>query len=342
MRYLKSLTCAWSLSALLLLACSSSNGDDNGGTTGGGNQGDGGQRVETELYGMLGKCASIKTISAWQDQKLADGVTYVKTSVVKTSGRKDVIYIVKKAANAPGAALKTGLNVPADGDKWPYEMSFPLDIAKKFDTTGESVVALQGGDFSRWLDYQLADPQPIDFGCRGPVHHRGKVLQDHFVPEEGWAHQALSFIGIDKSGKMVIGDAADYPSKKSSLQECTGGGYRIVRDGTVCKGYDLKVNGEYAELEDKYPFSSIGCRADGTIIMLICDGRTDVSTGLTYAEAGNIMKAMGCEQALMLDGGGSAQMFIKSPKTGTIALQNKPTDGGQRKMRTYWMLTVTK
>ena len=44
----------------------------------------------------------------------------------------------------------------------------------------------------------------------------------------------------------------------------------------------------------------------------------------------------------MLDGGGSAQMLLKNEKTGDFVLQNKATDGGQRQMRTYWMITVKK
>ena len=93
-------------------------------------------------------------------------------------------------------------------------MSYPIDIAKMFDTNDEQVTAVIGGDFFRWLDSQLENPQPIDYGCRGPVHHRGKVLQDHFVPETTFPHQALSFLAVDKNGKVIIADAAEYAGMK--------------------------------------------------------------------------------------------------------------------------------
>lgn len=336
MHYLRTLTCLWGLLAFLVLACSSNNEDNIG------DEPKDNQRVENELHEMLEGSSTVKTIQTWADKNLSEGVTYARTQVVKASERPATIYLVKMTGNAPNAALKTGLTVPAATDKFPYQMSYPSEIAKKFDKTDESVVALIGGDFFRWLDYQLENPQPIDFGCRGPVHHRGLVLQDHFVPEDGWVHQALSFLGVDKNGKVVIGDAADYVGMKDNLQECTGGGYRTLRDGKVCKGFDIKHNGNYVALEDKYPFSSIGFRADGTVIMMIVDGRSTISTGLTYAEAGELMKSMGCTNALMLDGGGSAQMLLKNEKTGKFTLQNKATDGGQRQMRTYWMITVKK
>lgn len=335
--YSKTLTLIWSLTALPFIACSSPIEDNKAG-----NDTKNDQRIENELYGMLEECATIKTIQKWSDKELSEGVTYVKAQTVKDSDRPATIYLVKMAPDAPGAALKTGLDVPEAGDVFPYEMKYPSEIAEMFDTSEEKVVAMIGGDFSRWLDYQLADPQPIDFGNRGPVHHRGQVLQDHFVPEEHWVHQALSFIGIDKDGKGVIGDAADYPGAKDRLQECTGGGYRTLRDGKVCKGFDIKDDGNYVPLEDNYPFSSIGFREDGTVIMMIVDGRSEISKGLTYSEAGSLMLAMGCTNALMLDGGGSAQMLLKNEESGKFTLQNKATDGSERKMRTYWMITVTK
>ena len=336
MHYLRTLTCLWSLLAILVLACSSSNEDniENG------TKND--PKTENELYKMLQGSSTVKNIQTWTEKELSEGVTYAKTQVVKASERPATIYLVKMAGDATNAALKTGLDVPTANDQFPYQMRYPSDIAEKFDKTDENVVALIGGDFSRWLDYQLENPHPIDFGTRGPVHHRGQVLQDHFVPEEGWVHQALSFLGVDKNGKVLIGDAADYATMKDNLQECTGGGYRTLRDGKICKGFDIKYNGNYVPLEDNYPFSSVGYRDDGTVIMMIVDGRSTISTGLTYAEAGELMKSMGCTNALMLDGGGSAQMLLNNEKTGKFTLQNKATDGGQRQMRTYWMITVKK
>ena len=242
MHYLRTLTCLWSLLAILVLACSSSNEDniENG------TKND--PKTENELYKMLQGSSTVKNIQTWTEKELSEGVTYAKTQVVKASERPATIYLVKMAGDATNAALKTGLDVPTANDQFPYQMRYPSDIAEKFDKTDENVVALIGGDFSRWLDYQLENPHPIDFGTRGPVHHRGQVLQDHFVPEEGWVHQALSFLGVDKNGKVLIGDAADYATMKDNLQECTGGGYRTLRDGKKCKGFGIKYNGNYVPL----------------------------------------------------------------------------------------------
>lgn len=336
MYFLKTFVCTLSLFAFLFLSCSNDEKKD------GGSNNENEEPVDNEIVNMLKECSTVKTVQSWKATTLAEGVTYLKAQVVKASERPATMYVVKMDANAPGAALKTGCRVPAAGETFPYTMSYPIDIAKMFDTNDEQVTAVIGGDFFRWLDSQLENPQPIDYGCRGPVHHRGKVLQDHFVPETTFPHQALSFLAVDKNGKVIIADAAEYAGMKQNLQECTGGGYRILRDGKICKGFDITLNGNYNALEDKYPFSSIGYRTDGTVIMMIVDGRTDVSMGLTYAEAGDLMKSMGCINSVMLDGGGSAQIVTKGQKTENFVLQNKATDGGQRQMRTFWMITVKK
>lgn len=337
-RNISALVCGWGFVALLLGAysCSASENPSSGGT-------DPGKQDDTEIVSMLKNCVSIKTVQTWKETTLADWVTYTKLQTLKSrSDRPATIYIVKTAADASRAALKTGCNVPgADGL---IPMVMPSTIAEKSNSVNEEVVAVIGGDFFRWMDDQLANRHGIDGGCRGPVHHRGKVYQDHFVPQKNWTHQALSFLAVDKNGKIVIGDAADYDGVKADLQECTGGGYRFLRNGKVCKGYDLvDDNGNYTPLEDSYPFSTIGVREDGTIIMMIVDGRNEsVSTGVSYGEAGEIMKSLGCVNAVMLDGGGSAQLVLKNANTGKYVLQNKATDGGQRQMRTFWMITNKK
>ena len=339
-RNISALVCGWGFVALLCGACSCSAQDN---PSSGGNTGNNDKPGDTGIVTMLKNSASIKTVQTWKETVLADGVTYTRLQTIKTrSDRPATIYVVKADTDASGVALKTGCKAPGTDGLIP--LALPSVIAVESDSDGDEVLAIIGGDFFRWMDDQLANRHGIDGGCRGPVHHRGEVYQDHFVPQKNWTHQALSFLAVDRSGKVVIGDAADYDGVKADLQECTGGGYRYLRDGKVCKGYDLvDDNGNYTPLEDSYPFSTIGVREDGTIIMMIVDGRNEsVSTGLSYSEAGEIMKSLGCVNAVMLDGGGSAQLVLKNANTGKYVLQNKATDGGQRSMRTFWMITNKK
>ena len=55
----------------------------------------------------------------------------------------------------------------------------------------------------------------------------------------------------------------------------------------------------------------MGYLPDGRVILLIVDGRISTSQGATTLEMAAIMKGLGCEGALNLDGGGSTGMWTK-------------------------------
>jgi exopolysaccharide biosynthesis protein len=71
--------------------------------------------------------------------------------------------------------------------------------------------------------------------------------------------------------------------------------------------------------------------------MLVVDGRHG-TLGMTYAEMASIFKAVGCEAAVNLDGGGSAEMIVRNPVTNFIQICNWPSDptdgaGGEERPR---------
>ena len=77
----------------------------------------------------------------------------------------------------------------------------------------------------------------------------------------------------------------------------------------------------------KRPRTAIGIdSAKGKIIFFVCegDGMTSGVGGMTLEEVANVFVALGCEQALNLDGGGSSCMLINGKET------IKPSDGKQR------------
>ena len=55
--------------------------------------------------------------------------------------------------------------------------------------------------------------------------------------------------------------------------------------------------------------TSVGFLPDGRIILCVVDGRIETSKGATTLEMAAIMKGLGCEGALNLDGGGSTGMW---------------------------------
>ena len=62
----------------------------------------------------------------------------------------------------------------------------------------------------------------------------------------------------------------------------------------------------------KNPRTAIGYTKDNVMIMVTIEGRKEGSSGVTLNELANIMKNLGCYEAINLDGGSSTAMFLEN------------------------------
>jgi exopolysaccharide biosynthesis protein len=131
--------------------------------------------------------------------------------------------------------------------------------------------------------------------------------------------------------------SATFPTVSDNWNPYTaiGGAPILIKDGKITFDFTTTLSGKYMtnyELLQTDIFSSsirpprtvIGSTADNKIILFVCDGRQTHSDGATMLELAQIMKALGCVNAMNLDGGGSTAMV----SGGTLL--NKPSDGSQR------------
>ncbi len=91
----------------------------------------------------------------------------------------------------------------------------------------------------------------------------------------------------------------------------------------------LLKSGSYAgpkedERAPRHPRTAVGYRADGKWVFAVIDGRQTKSVGTTFTETAEIMKWLGCREALNLDGGGSSAIKFLG-----ITL-NRPSGGVER------------
>jgi len=113
----------------------------------------------------------------------------------------------------------------------------------------------------------------------------------------------------------------------------TGGGPRLLDDGRLAvasgpEGFAPPGSPSFfdAFVASRNPRTLAGVRADGTLLLVTVDGRRrGWSAGVTLAEAARVMRYLGAEDALNLDGGGSTAMTVGRK------LVNRPSDpGGER------------
>ena len=74
---------------------------------------------------------------------------------------------------------------------------------------------------------------------------------------------------------------------------------------------------------NRHPRTAVGRRADGTVLLVTADGRNKLAAGLSMEELQQVMAALGCTDAINLDGGGSTTMVVRG------AIVNHPSDNQQ-------------
>ena len=127
------------------------------------------------------------------------------------------------------------------------------------------------------------------------------------------------YFGITEEGKAVISNNAD----TQGLAYAVGGGTLLVKEGEV----NVSKGGR------NVTYTAIGIKADGTVVSMVCYGqRYPVSCGYTQYEVAQMMKARGCQTALLLDGSGSSTFVSRREGDNQIITRNNPSDGQERQV----------
>ena len=74
------------------------------------------------------------------------------------------------------------------------------------------------------------------------------------------------------------------------------------------------------------PRTAIGYTSGNFVWMFTVDGRHKGTEGMTYSEMATIFFALDCKMSVNMDGGGSAEMIARNPKTDKIQVCNWPSD----------------
>ncbi len=112
------------------------------------------------------------------------------------------------------------------------------------------------------------------------------------------------------------------------LENAIGGIGVLVHEGKVVNTWKQEMMNVSAD--SNQPRTAIGSTADNKIVFFVCEGRemTAGVKGLTTGDVAQVLKDLGCTEALNLDGGGSSCMLINGRET------IKPSDGSQRSVAT--------
>jgi hypothetical protein len=120
-----------------------------------------------------------------------------------------------------------------------------------------------------------------------------------------------------KAGQRVT---VEYGVDEAATRVAVGGNVQLLRDGAVVAPGDPAM----------HPRTAIGIDEDTEqVIIVTVDGRQSHSRGITLRETAVLLRRLGAEDALNLDGGGSSTMLARQSGEG-IGVVNAPSDGGLR------------
>ncbi len=155
------------------------------------------------------------------------------------------------------------------------------------------------------------------YGARssGYVIRGGELLRSTKASDDQedlvlWADGSMSII---REGDYTAQELLD----KGALQVLSFGPGLVI-DGQVA----VDSNDEVGKAMASNPRTAIGYIGDNHYVLVVADGRTSESTGLSLLQLANFMTGLGVTQAYNLDGGGSSTMYYNGQ------VVNNPTTNG--------------
>jgi hypothetical protein len=203
------------------------------------------------------------------------------------------------------------------------ERSWPVDGANMPDQGGEGAVQL----YTQIGGWELAEGCLVASLDGGPLQTEGRWQAEVTeVVAAGMARKAgpgeVLISARDEATRAALlethaGDPVeiglDTPPFDAPVRQAVGGSHVLLRDGEVIE-----------EGNPRHPRTAAGYN-DREIILVTVDGRQPGwSVGMTLPELGALMKRLGCEEAVNLDGGGSTTAWAQH------TILNRPSDGRER------------
>jgi len=213
-----------------------------------------------------------------------------------------------RATGANGLDLAFGLNQERTNDS---VVLYTPTVGASTRTNGGLELILEKSGGGDWL--------PL----RAGGSYRTKVVA---LAEQGNAElkpetMVLS-IGPALAQKLTTPEVGDVISLELTTSPDLTGATVAIGGGPIL--LDAGKSPEWSGPQPRHPRTVLGWN-DEQYFLVVVDGRQrDLSAGMTYPELASLMKRLGCEYAVNLDGGGSSTLWLDG------RVMNSPSDGRER------------
>lgn len=253
------------------------------------------------------------------------------------------------ASKNSGAAI----SVPSSADSAAASEPIVTDTSYRDDSVAVTLSTYRQSNTTVYVaDIVLTDPARLCSAFARDIYGRNVTQTASVIAQEHSAILAINgdFYGARSSGYVIRNGVLYRDSAASASQQdlviYADGSFRIITEGQISAqqllddgaqqvlsfGPALIESGEIAvtaaDEVDKAmtsnPRTAIGRIGENHYVMVVSDGRTSASEGLSVYELAAFLQGLGAETAYNLDGGGSSTMVFN----GTVV--NQPTTSGKR------------
>jgi len=238
------------------------------------------------------------------------------------------IYVTRIDLSSPDVEVRVSPGGPDPDGAGEYQTT--LQVPSAIAEREHFEVAVNGDFFSarKTVDAEGAQSGFVS-GKWGKA--LGPAVTDGFLwAPAAEARAALILDGAKKPRIAVIQDAGP------DARQVIAGSNILLQDG------QSSVETRSAFSRTRHPRTALGI-ADGgrTLVLAVVDGRRpQQAVGMSLAELADLMKQLGCRDALNLDGGGSSEMVLRDPKSGELQVLNSPSDGRERAVANVLGITI--
>lgn len=178
---------------------------------------------------------------------------------------------------------------------------------------GGTELILEGTTNGLWLPLRIGRTYPARVRA---VNDQGNSSVDRDTMVLSIGRKLKSKVPQIESGVTQIQLVTESEPNLEGTEVAIGGGPTLVRDGKAMEWNSL--------LQIRHPRAAVGWN-DEYIYLVEVDGRQSrLSVGMTLRELAEYMVKLGCKEAMNLDGGGSATLWV----LGTVV--NSPSEGQER------------
>lgn len=145
------------------------------------------------------------------------------------------------------------------------------------------------------------------------TQHGGSAIPTGGAVLTAYGPRSKDIVAIGEGDTLkVVLRAAVVGVRPVPFAQLVGGWPQIIRDGVNIAGNAAAAEGALSSnAEVRHPRSAIGFSNDSaTLYLVVVDGRSRQSVGMTLIELADYMRSLGAYQALNFDGGGSTTMIV--------------------------------